>query len=46
MVEIIPQDFKGNKGNDWCPKDGERYEENGRRNEYDNYKDREDDSDG
>jgi len=46
LVEIIPQDFEGNRGNDQCPEDSERYEEDGGRNKYDDYKDGENNSDG
>ena len=46
LVKIIPQDVKGNRGNDQCPEDSERYKEDGRRNEYNDYKDGGNDSDG
>ena len=46
MVKIIPQDIEGNRGNNQCPGDSKRYEENSERNEYDDYRDRENNSDG
>jgi len=46
LVEIIPQDVKKNRGDDRCPENSERYEEDGRRNEYNDYRDGENDSDG
>ena len=45
LVEIIPQDIEGNRGDDRCPEDSERYEENGGRNKYNNYGDGGNDSD-
>ena len=46
MVKIIPQDVEGNRGNNQCPEDSERYEENSGRNKYDNYRDRGNNSNG
>ena len=46
LVEIIPQDVERNRGNDWCVEDGKEFKENSRRNQYNDYKDRGNDSDG
>ena len=43
MDEIIPQDLKRNRSNNWCIEDDEEYEENSGRNQYYNSKDKEDD---
>jgi len=44
LGEVIPQDIEGNRGNDQCPENSERYEEDGGRNKYNNYGDRENNS--
>jgi len=46
LGEVIPQDVEGNRGNDQCLENSKRYKEDGRRNEYNDYGDGENDSDG
>ena len=44
LESIIPQDAERNESDDWCIKTGERYNKDSRRNKYDNYRDRENNS--
>jgi len=39
LVKIILQDVEGNRDNDQCLEDSERYKEDGGRNKYNNYGD-------
>ena len=46
LVKTIPQDIERNRGDDSCAEDGKGFKENNRRNQYDDHRDRGNDSDG